>query len=199
MPALSCFIFSTTHRLARIRSQAPLTAVWIRAYKNAWNLGKSTANCLFTFPRDKGGLRISSIQVGSLEFQTCFRGSRIDSGTWRPARNRAEMEVTWRLPPALRRRQPSVFIILTAQGYSPWHHPRHGSHWLRLQPRGAWAYKEQNVHGFKQDRVFGWRRGLSMLNMDMVHSGGKDFEMRSAIEDHMSEEDLGPEASKQEA
>jgi len=88
--------------------------------------------------------RISSIQAGSLEFQTCFRGSRIDSGTWIQTRNRAEMEVTWRLPPALRRRQPSVFIILTTQGYSPWHHPRHGSHWLRLQPRGAWAYKEHD-------------------------------------------------------
>ena len=37
-----------------------------------------------------------------------------------------------------------------------------------------------------------------MMNMDIVHSGGKDFEMRSAIEDHMSEEGLGPEASKQD-
>ena len=37
-----------------------------------------------------------------------------------------------------------------------------------------------------------------MMNMDIVHSGRKDFEMRSAIEDHMSEEDLGPEASKQD-
>jgi hypothetical protein len=61
--------------------------------------------------------RISSIQKGSLEFQACFRGCRIDSGTWTQTRNRAEMEATWRLPPALRRRQPSVFIILTTQGY----------------------------------------------------------------------------------
>jgi len=142
--------------------------------------------------------KISSIQAGSLDFQTRFRGSAIDSGTWRQTRNRAEMEVTWRLPPALRRRQPSVYIILTAQGYSPWHHPRHGSHWLRLQPRGAWAYKEHTVYGYKQDRVFGRRRGLSMMNMDIEHSGGEDFDMRSAIEDHMSEEDLGPEASKQD-
>jgi len=35
-----------------------LTAVWIRAYMNAWNLGKSTANCLFTFARDEGGLQV---------------------------------------------------------------------------------------------------------------------------------------------
>jgi len=35
-----------------------LTAVWVRAYKNAWNLVKSTATCLFTFPRDKGGLQV---------------------------------------------------------------------------------------------------------------------------------------------
>jgi len=33
-----------------------LTAVWVRAYKNAWNLGKSTATCLFSLTRDKGGL-----------------------------------------------------------------------------------------------------------------------------------------------
>jgi len=35
-----------------------LTAVWVRAYTNAWNLGKSIATCLFTFPREKGGLEI---------------------------------------------------------------------------------------------------------------------------------------------
>ena len=41
---------------------------------------------------------ISSIQAGSLDFQAEFRGSAIDSDTWRQTRNRAEMEVTWRLP-----------------------------------------------------------------------------------------------------
>jgi len=142
--------------------------------------------------------KISSIQVGSLDFQIRFRGSAIDSNTWRQTQNRAEMEITWRLPPALRRRQPSVHIILTTQGYSPWHQPLHGSYWLQLQPRGAWAYKEHDVYGYKQDRVCGWRRGLSMMNMDVEHSGGEDFDMSSAIEDHMSEGDLGPEASKQD-
>ena len=37
-----------------------------------------------------------------------------------------------------------------------------------------------------------------MMNMDVAHSGGEDFDMSSAIEDHMSEGDLGPEASKQD-
>ena len=37
---------------------------------------------------------ISSIQVGSLDFQAEFLGSAIDSGTWRQTRSRAEMEVT---------------------------------------------------------------------------------------------------------
>jgi len=42
-----------------------LTAVWVRAYKNAWNLGKSTATCLFTFPREKGGLQ-AKLTLGTL-------------------------------------------------------------------------------------------------------------------------------------
>ena len=54
---------------------------------------------------------ISSIQMGSLDFQAEFLGSAIDAGTWRQTRSRAEMDVTWRLPPALRRRQPAVHII----------------------------------------------------------------------------------------
>ena len=37
-----------------------------------------------------------------------------------------------------------------------------------------------------------------MMNMDVVNSGGEDFDMDSAIEDHMNEEDLGPEASVQD-
>jgi len=35
-----------------------LTTVWVRAYTNAWNLGKSIANCIFTFLREKGGLEV---------------------------------------------------------------------------------------------------------------------------------------------
>jgi len=42
-----------------------LTAVWVKAYKNAWNLGKSTATCLFTIPRDKGGLQVK-LPLGTL-------------------------------------------------------------------------------------------------------------------------------------
>jgi len=130
--------------------------------------------------------RVTWIKKGSLEFQASFEGCRINSGIWSRSWNRAEMEVTWRLPSALRRRQPSVFIILTTQGYLPWHHPQHGSHWLRLQSRGAWQYKTHNVHGIRQGKTFGWRRGLSMMNMDVVNSGGRDFNMDSAIEDHMN-------------
>jgi len=42
-----------------------LTAVWVRAYKNAWSLGESTATCLFTFSREKGGLQVK-LSLGSL-------------------------------------------------------------------------------------------------------------------------------------
>ena len=40
--------------------------------------------------------------------------------------------------------------------------------------------------------------GLSMMNMDDDNSGGEDFDLCSFIADHMSKEDLGPEASKQD-
>jgi len=139
---------------------------------------------------------ISSYQMGSLDFRAEFLGSAINAGTWRQTRSRADMDVTWRLPPALWRRQPAVHMILTTQGYTPWHHPQHGSHWLRLQPRGAWVYWEHARNHNKQNRIFGWRNGLSTMNMDLEHSGGQDFTMSSAIGDHMSKEDLGPEASK---
>ena len=66
-PSLSFFFFFSTRRLNPISESdlKLLTAVWIRAYKNAWNLGKSTANCLFTFPRDKGGLQVK-LPLGTL-------------------------------------------------------------------------------------------------------------------------------------
>jgi len=142
--------------------------------------------------------RVTSTQQGSLEFQAAFRGCVINTGIWSWSRNRADMEATWRLPPPLRRRQPSIFIILTTQGYTPWHHPQHGSHWLRLQPRGVWQYTTHNVHCIKRGKTYGWRRGLSTMNMDVGNSGGGDFSFDSAIEDHMNEEDLGPEASVQD-
>jgi len=141
---------------------------------------------------------VTSTQRGTLDFQVKFPGSAIDSGTRTQTRSRAEMEVTWRLPLALRRRQLAVHAILTTHGYTPWHHPQHGSHWLRLQPRGSWAYKEHDKYGHLQGRIFGWRKGLSMMNMDVEHSGGQYFETSSTIQDHMSKEDLGPEASKQD-
>jgi len=141
---------------------------------------------------------ILSYQVGSLDFRAEFLGSAIDTGTGRQTRSRADMDVTWRLPPALRRRQPAVHMILTTQGYTPWHHPQHGSHWLRLQPRGAWVYWQHALNYNSQNRIFGWRKGLFTMNMDLEHSGGQDFTMSSAIENHMTKEDLGPEASKQD-
>jgi len=36
--------------------------------------------------------------------------------------------------------------------------------------------------------------GLSILNRDDIHLRGNDFDMPSFVEDHMSKEDLGPEA-----
>ena len=36
------------------------------------------------------------------------------------------------------------------------------------------------------------------MNMSLEYSGGQDFTMSSAIENHMTKEDLGPEASKQD-
>jgi len=42
-----------------------LTAVWVRAYKNTWALGKSTAKCLFTYPREKGRLQVK-LPLGTL-------------------------------------------------------------------------------------------------------------------------------------
>ena len=60
-----------------------LTAVWVRAFKNAWNLGKSTATCLFTFPSDKGELQVK-LPLGTL-FTSVWgnleRYSQFDDGT----------------------------------------------------------------------------------------------------------------------
>jgi len=60
-----------------------LTAICVRTYKNAWNLGKSTATCLFTFPREKGGLQVK-LPLGTL-FTSVWgnleRYSQFDDGT----------------------------------------------------------------------------------------------------------------------
>ena len=117
---------------------------------------------------------------------------------WSQTRSRADMESTWRLPPATRRREPGVHAILSTQGYTPWHHSHHGSHWLRLQPRGAWKYKTLNVHDSPQEDIFGWRMGLAMMHMDDYNAVGDEFNMCSFAEDHMSREDLGVGASTQD-
>jgi len=108
------------------------------------------------------------------------------------------MDITWRLPPTLRKRQPAVHMILTTQGYTPWHHPHHESHWLRLQPRGAWIYGDHVLKDDEQNRIYGWRKVLSTMNMGFKRLCRQDFTMSSAIENHMTKEDLGPEASKQD-
>ena len=60
-----------------------LTAVWVRAYKNAWNLEKSIATFLFTFPREEGGLQVKLL-LGTL-FTSVWgnleRCSQFDDGT----------------------------------------------------------------------------------------------------------------------
>jgi len=85
--------------------------------------------------------------------------------------------------------------MLSTQGYTPWHHASHGSHWL--QPRGAWKYKTHNVRGSLQEVTFGWRLGLPM-GQTGYHAGGNEFTMSSFAEDHMSKEDLGVGATTQE-
>ena len=60
-----------------------VTAVWVGSYKNAWNLGKSTATCLFTFPREKGGLQVK-LPLGTLltsVWGNLERCSQFDDGT----------------------------------------------------------------------------------------------------------------------
>jgi len=88
------------------------------------------------------------------------------------------------------------YMLLNTQGNTPWHHPQSGSHWLRLQPRGAWTYGSHTAMADRICRNFGWRRALSVMNMGSPSF--QDFTMRSAIENHMTNEDLGPEATKQD-
>jgi len=141
---------------------------------------------------------VSICHEGCLKFRAEFPGSTPDTGIWKQTRSRADMDVTWRLPPALRKRQPAVNMILNTQGYTPWHHPQSGSHWLRLQSRGAWTYGDHVEMDAEQNRVYGWRIALSTTKMGFRRPGRQDFTMSSAIENHMTNEDLGPEASKQD-
>jgi len=141
---------------------------------------------------------VSICHVGSLDFRAEFPGSILDKGMWKQTWSRADMDITWRLPPALRKRQPAVHMILNTQGYTPWHLPQHGSHWLRLQPRGAWIYGSHVLKDDEQNRVYGWRKAFSTINMGSKRLCRQDFTMSLAIENHMTNEDLGPEASKQD-
>jgi len=60
-----------------------LTAVWLRAYKNAWNIGRSTAACLLTFPRENGGLQVKLPLVTLSDSMWCNleRYHQFDDGT----------------------------------------------------------------------------------------------------------------------
>jgi len=126
---------------------------------------------------------VSICHVGSLDFRAEFPGSILDKGIWKQT---------------LRKRQPAVHMILNTQGYTPWHHPQHGSHWLRLQPRGAWIYGNHVLKDDEQNRVYESRKAFSTVNMGSKRLCRQDFTMSLAIENHMTNEDLGPEASKQD-
>jgi hypothetical protein len=121
--------------------------------------------------------RVSSTTEGSLKFKFKILGE-LDHDNWVQTRSRADMESTWRLPPATRTGQLEVDAMLSTKGYTPWHHPSHGSYWLRLQPRGAWKYKTHNVHGSLQDDIFGWRTGLSMMHIDDYNAGDTEFTIK---------------------
>jgi len=64
----------------------------------------------------------------------------------------------------------------------------------------SWGLAVQDTQRTRcpQGKVYGWRMGLSMMNMDRDNSGGHHFDMRTFIEDHMSKEDLGKGISKQD-
>jgi len=149
-------------------------------------------------PNAGGEYLFFSYRMGSLNFKAEFPGCELDVGIWRQTRNRADMDITWRLPPELRERQLAVHMILNTQGYTPWHHPHHVSHWLRLQPRGAWTYGDHELKDDEQNRVYRWRKALVTIHFGYHCQCVQVFTMSSAIENHMSKEELGPEASKQD-
>jgi len=59
---------------------------------------------------------VSICHEGSLNFRAEFPSRTLDTGIWKQTRSRADMDVTWRLPPALRKRQTAVHMILNTQG-----------------------------------------------------------------------------------
>ena len=62
---------------------------------------------------------VSICHERSLDFRNKFPDSILDTGVWRQTRSRADMDVTWRLPPALRKRHLATNMILNTQGYTP--------------------------------------------------------------------------------
>jgi len=139
--------------------------------------------------------KFTSAQTGSLIFKVQFLGCVPGGGAWSRKQSRADMKITWRLPKAWVR-QPSVHLILHTHGYTPWHHPRHGSHWLTLQPRGVWTY---GTHEYVDDslvKVCGWRKAMATISAWSSGAREQVFTMGSAVENHMSKEDLGPDASE---
>ena len=144
--------------------------------------------------------QVNSVKTGSLIFKVQFQGCVSSRGDRGRTRSRANMEITWRLPNAWER-QPSVDMILQTQGFTPWHHPSHGSHWLRLQQRGAWTYGEHecvNDEFGPPENVYGWRKAMPKMRVRDPIPRKQFFTMTSAIENYMSEEDLGTNASKRD-
>lgn len=59
-----------------------LSVIWLRAYKNAWNLGRSTATGLFRFLRDQGELPVK-LPMGTMFdwiWRNLERCSQFDNG-----------------------------------------------------------------------------------------------------------------------
>jgi len=139
--------------------------------------------------------QVTSVQTDSLILKIQFPGCLPSRGGRSRTRSRADMEITWRLPNAWER-QPSVDMILQTQGFTPWHHPHHGSHWLRLQPRGAWTYGKHEYVDDCPDKVYGWWKAMAAIIAGSSVPREQVFTMTSAIENHMSKEDLGTDASE---
>jgi len=129
--------------------------------------------------------QVTSVQTDSLIFKVQFPGCLSRKGDWSQTRSRADMESTWRLPNAWER-QPPVQMALQTQGFTPWHHPLHGSHWLRLQPRGAWYYGKRTADSDRHLRnimataggglrLRTWKRAISQVRRSsQLHQPSKN-------------------------